>query len=182
MSRAYKILNKDGIYFISFATVNWIDVFTKNEYRDIVIESLSYCQKEKGLVLHAWCIMTNHIHLIISAKEGYDLADIIRDMKKYTSKQLIKVIRENPKESRKKWMLDIFHKAGEYNSNNKYYQFWRQDNRPIEIYSNTVIDQKLNYLHNNPVKAGFVENPEDYVYSSAKDYAGEKGLLDIEFL
>ncbi len=182
MSRAYKILNKDGIYFISFATVNWIDVFTKNEYRDIVIESLSYCQKEKGLVLHAWCIMTNHIHLIISTREGYDLADIIRDMKKYTSKQLIKAIRENPKESRKKWMLGIFHKAGESNSNNKYYQFWRQDNRPIEIYSNAAIDQKLNYLHNNPVKAGFVENPEDYVYSSAKDYAGEKSLLDIEFL
>ena len=135
MSRAYKIHNKDGIYFISFATVGWIDVFTKKEYKDIVVESLRYCQKSKGLVLYAWCIMTNHIHLIISAKEGYDLTGIIRDMKKYTSKQLIKAIMENPKESRREWMMDIFAKAGAYNRNNKYHQFWRQDNRPIEIYS-----------------------------------------------
>jgi len=84
--------------------------------------------------------MTNHFHLIISAKEGYDLNGIIRDMKKYTSKQLIKAILENPKEGRKEWMIDICSKAGESNSNNKQYQFFRQDNRPIEIYSNPVID------------------------------------------
>jgi len=101
MSRAYKIHNKDGLYFISFATVGWVDVFTKKEYKDIVVESLSYCQKSKDLVLYAWCIMTNHIHLIISAKEGHDLTGIIRDMKKYTSKHLIKAIMENPKESRR---------------------------------------------------------------------------------
>ena len=182
MSRAYKIHNKEGIYFISFATVGWIDVFTKKEYKDIVVESLSYCQKAKGLTVYAWCIMTNHIHLIISARKGYDLAGIIRDMKKYTSKQLIKAITEHPKESRKEWMLSIFNKAGTSNSNNKHYQFWRQDNRPIEIYSNAVIDQKLDYLHNNPVEAGIVENAEDYVYSSAGDYAGENGLLDVELL
>ena len=100
MSRAYKIHNREGIYFISFATVGWIDVFTKKEYKDIVVESIRYCQKAKGLIVYAWCIMTNHIHLIISAREGYELVGIIRDMKKYTSKHLIKAISENPKESR----------------------------------------------------------------------------------
>lgn len=182
MSRAYKIHNPDGIYFISFATVGWIDVFTRRVYKDILVDSLHFCQQEKGLILYAWCIMSSHVHLIVSAKEGNDLAGIIRDMKKYTSNQLIKAIQEHSEESRKEWMLAIFKKAGNDNSNNKIFQFWRQDNRPIEIYSNAVIDQKLDYLHNNPVKEGVVENAEDYLYSSARDYAGEKGLLDIELL
>lgn len=108
------------------------------------------------------------------------MQDIIRDFKKFTSKKLIKAIEENNQESRKEWMMSIFKSAGEYNSNNKNYQFWRQDNKPIEVYSNAVIDQKLEYLHNNPVEEGIVEQAEEYVYSSARDYAGQKGLLDIE--
>ena len=90
MSRAYKMRNPDGYYFISFATVSWIDLFTRVIYKDIVLDSIQYCQKEKGLVLHAWCIMTNHVHLIVSRKGEAALSDIIRDLKKYTSKSLIK--------------------------------------------------------------------------------------------
>ncbi len=182
MSRKYKFETPEGIYFISFATVGWIDVFTRRNYKEILIESLSFCQREKGLELFAWCLMTNHVHLIARSKEGFLLQDIIRDFKKFTSKRLIKAIEENSQESRKEWMLSIFKRAGEYNSNNTNYQFWRQDNKPIEIYSNAVIDQKLDYLHNNPVEEGIVENAEDYIYSSARDYAEQKGLLEIELL
>ncbi len=182
MSRKYKFDNPEGIYFISFATVGWIDVFTRRIYKDILIESLSFCQKEKGMDLFAWCVMTNHLHLIARAKEGFLLQDIIRDFKKFTSKKLIKAIVENNQESRKDWMLSIFKSAGEYNSNNTNYQFWRQDNKPIEVYSNAVIDQKLEYLHNNPIEEGIVEEAEDYIYSSARDYAEQKGLLEIELL
>ncbi len=110
------------------------------------------------------------------------LQDILRDFKKFTSKKLIHAIQENNQESRKEWMLSIFKSAGEYNSNNTNYQFWRQDNKPIEVFSNAIIDQKLDYLHNNPVEERIVEQPEDYIYSSARDYAGQKGLLYIELL
>lgn len=182
MSRKYKFENPEGVYFISFATVGWIDVFTRRAYKDILVESLTFCQNEKGLELVAWCIMTNHIHLIAKAKEGFLLQDILRDFKKFTSKKLIAAIQENNQESRKEWMLSIFKSAGEYNSNNTNFQFWRQDNKPIEVYSNAVIDQKLNYLHNNPVKEGIVDQAEDYIYSSARDYAGQKGLLSLEML
>ncbi|MES1226205.1 MAG: transposase, partial [Bacteroidota bacterium] len=96
--------------------------------------------------------------------------------------KLIATIQENKQESRKEWMLSIFKSAGDYNSNNTNFQFWRQDNKPIEVYSNAVIDQKLDYLHNNPVEEGIVEQAEDYIYSSARDYAGQKGLLSIEML
>ena len=147
-----------------------------------MIDSIQHCQKEKGLRLFAWCIMTNHVHLIAGSHDGFLMENIMRDMKKHTSKKIIKAIDENVKESRKEWMLSIFKRSGEYNSNNTYYQFWHQDNHPIELYSNDVINQKLDYLHNNPVVAGFVEYPEYYLYSSARDYAGEKGLLDVELL
>jgi REP element-mobilizing transposase RayT len=182
MSRAYKIQNKEGIYFISFATVGWLDVFTRRAYKDILVESLEYCQKEKGLILYAWCVMTNHVHLIAKSKEGVELSGIIRDFKKFTSKKIINAITENIQESRKEWMLSIFKSAGAYNCNNKEYQFWRQDNKPIELWSNEVLQQKLDYIHNNPVIEGIVENAEDYLYSSARDYAGIKGLLVVELI
>ena len=180
MSRKYKFRNPEGIYFISYAVVGWIDIFTRPEYKNIVVDSLIYCQKEKGLELFAWCIMTNHVHLIARAKNGFLMQDIIRDMKKFTSKKLFLAIEENPKESRKAWIISIFKRAGEYNSNNTYFQVWRQDNHPIELASNAEIDRRLNYLHNNPVKAGIVEHPEDYKYSSAKNFCGATGLIEID--
>ncbi len=167
---------------MSIATVEWVDVFSRKEYVEIILESLKHCQKEKGLIIYAWCIMTNHIHLIASAKQGFVLSGIMRDFKKYTSSTIIKAISNNVYESRRNWMLWIFKKAGEKNSNNKNFQFWRQDNHPEELMSNKFKDQKLEYIHNNPVESGLVDNPEDYRYSSGRDYAGGKGLLDIAFL
>jgi len=179
MSRAHKFRDIEKAYFVSFATVGWVDVFTRLAYKDILVESLKYCQKEKGLIIYAWCIMSNHVHLIMEARDGYNPSDILRDFKKFTSKQLIKAITENPQESRKEWMLAIFKNAGNYNSNNSEYQFWQQHNRPVVLYSPHVISQKLNYIHYNPVEEGWVESPEQYMYSSARNYNEEKGLIDI---
>lgn len=175
----YKIKNQESIHFITFAVVEWVDVFTRKEYRDIVLDSLRYCQQNKGLLIHGWCIMSNHIHLAVSAKHD-NLSDVLRDFKKYTSKEIIKAIKENTSESRKDWMVAVFSEQGKKNSRNSNYQLWRQDNRPKEMYSLKFIAQKLNYIHNNPVEAGIVERAEDYLYSSAKDYSGKgKGLVDI---
>ena len=172
MSRKYKFHNAEGVYFVSFAVNGWVDVFTRNEYKDILIKNLEYCRKHKGLEIFAWCIMTNHVHLIIRAGNGYFLSDILRDYKKFTSKAIIKAITENSKESRKEWLLKQFYTP-------KGFRFWRADNKPIELWSNGVIDQKINYIHQNPVEEGLVYRAEDYVYSSAVDYAGENGLLDV---
>jgi len=83
MSTKYKFHNPEGIYFVSFAVQGWVDVFTRNEYKNILVENLEYCQKNKGLEIYAWCIMSNHVHLIAGAKEGFLLQDIIRDFKKF---------------------------------------------------------------------------------------------------
>ena len=96
------------------------------------------------------------------------------DFKKFTSKQIIKAIQDHPGESRKEWMLKIFNEAGIANSRNKKYQFWRQDNHPIELYSAAFTNQKIDYIHENPVMAGIVDKAEEYLYSSARDYYNGK--------
>jgi REP element-mobilizing transposase RayT len=183
MSTKYKFSNPDRIYFVSFATIGWIDVFTRQIYRDVFLESLVYFRKEKGLNIHAWVVMSNHIHLIISAKDGASLSDAMRDLKKFTSFKILKEIKDNPSESRRDWMLYLFAKAGKENSNNTNYQFWRQDNHPIELdFHSNMFEQRLNYIHNNPVEAGLVEKEEDYLYISARDYQEGKGLIEMDVL
>ncbi len=179
----YKIRNQGAIHFITFAVVEWVDVFTRQCYRDIVLDSIRHCQVNRGLSLHCWCIMSNHLHLILSAKNN-DLSDVLRDFKKYTSKQICKAIEDSKQESRREWMLRIFREEGEKNSRNKNYQFWRQDNQPQELYGAAFICQKINYIHQNPVEAGIVEKPEHYLYSSAKDYVlrTKCGLLEVAFI
>ena len=178
MSRNYKFQNPEGLYFVSFAVVEWLDVFTRNLYKDILLENLSFCQKTKGMEIVAWCIMTSHIHLIFRSNKGLRPELLLGDFKRFTSKALVKAIIDNPQESRKDFLLEHFKKAANQSSNVKNYQFWRHDNNPIELWSNSVIQEKINYIHQNPVEVGLVFKAEDYVYSSAVDYAGEKGLLD----
>lgn len=102
---------------------------------------------------------------------------LIGDLKRFISKAVVEAIKENPKESRKEFLLDFFLKEGSKSSNVNPYQFWRHDNKSIELWSNPVIRQKINYVHQNPVKAGLVLRGEDYRYSSAIDHSYEKGLL-----
>ena len=179
MSTKYKYHNPEGIYFLSIAIVNWIDIFTRRIYKDIIIDSLLHCKKEKGLVLYAYVIMSNHIHLIIGRqKENIAFSDIMRDFKKFTAMQIIKAIKENPQESLREWIIWMLERAGKKNGNNTNYQFWKQDNHPILI-EGELFDEKLNYIHQNPVEAGWVNLPEEYLYSSARNYTEMESLIKI---
>jgi REP element-mobilizing transposase RayT len=178
MSTKYKFRNQEQLYFISFAVVGWIDLFIRNEYKDIMLESWKHCQEHKGLEIYGWCIMTSHVHMIIGTHEE-KLENIMRDMKKHTSIALKQAIKDHPGESRREWMLWMMEKAGKKNSQNLEFQLWQQDNHPIELFDNKILHQKLDYIHNNPVIAGIVERPEDYLYSSARNYYGLPGLIDI---
>ncbi|HLP49666.1 MAG TPA: transposase [Chitinophagales bacterium] len=181
MSRKYKFHNKEGLYFVSFATVYWIDVFIREEYAAKIVESLDYCRKNKGLVIYCWCLMPSHMHLIISAKDK-NPETVLGKFKEFTSKQLQQAIKDNIQESRREWMLWMFKRAGDKSSNVKHAQFWQDHNKPIELWSEEVTRQKWNYIHNNPVASGFVVKPEDWKYSSAIDYSGGQGLLEIDYL
>jgi putative transposase len=181
MIRKYKFLNREGLYFVSFATVNWIDVFTRPIYNEVIIDSLNYCKQNLGMELYCWCIMPSHIHLIYRAKDN-NPEIILGRFKEHTAKQLIKTITSNIQESRKEWMLWMFKRAAAKSSNVTNYQFWQHHNKPIELWSAAVIEQKADYIHNNPVEAGFVIESWHWKYSSATDYANGKGLIDIDFL
>jgi len=127
----HKITNQNGLHFITPTIVGWIDIFTRKVYKDIIVDSLKYCIENKGLSVHAYVIMSNHLHLIISAKEGFELSNIIRDFKRRTAKEIIKYIVQNPKESRQAWILNMMKYYAKYNKNNTTYQVWKRDNYPI---------------------------------------------------
>jgi REP element-mobilizing transposase RayT len=135
MSRKYKFRNPEAVYFVTFTTVNWIDVFTRPIYKEIIVDSLNYCIKNKGLMVYAWVIKRIHVHLVIESRSAA-LEDIMRDLKKHTSKTILQEIEENQQESLKAWMLWMFERAGKKNGNNSKYQFWQQHNQPIELTPN----------------------------------------------
>mgnify|MGYP000202983127 CR=1 FL=1 len=180
----YHIADQYGTYFLTFTVVGWIDIFTRKECKDIVIESLKFCQKQKGLNIHAFVIMPSHIHLILSAQEHTSgLSNIIRDMKKYLSKTLIRWLLTNKKESRKNWLKMIFEYHAKYNSNNGKHQFWQQNNCPKILLYPRFTNQKLSYIHANPVTAGIVDDERHYLYSSARNYYGEgENILEIKLI
>lgn len=180
VSRKYKFHDQDKLYFISFATVHWIDVFVREEYNKIIIESWKHCQEKKGLEIYGWCIMPSHVHMIIGSKKT-KLQDIVRDMKKHTSSELRKAIKNNNFESRKEWIIWMMERAGMKNGNNKDWQFWQQHNKPTEIKDQKMFDKTLDYIHQNPVQAGFVIREEDWKYSSARDFCGMKGLVVLSY-
>ena len=182
MARKYAIRNQEEFYFVTFTVVYWLDVFIREEYRNIFLDSLRYCQKEKGLLIGAYCIMSSHVHLAIGTTGTNKLEDIIRDLKSYTARHIRKYMQNNPQESRKEWMLWMMEKAGKKKSNNKDFQFWQQHNHPIELNTIEITKQRVDYIHNNPVEAAFVDKPSDWVCSSARDYEDRRGLIDINFL
>ena len=127
--------------------------------------------------------MTSHVHLIIGTDGKNKLEDIIRDLKSYTSRHIRLEIEKHPQESRREWMLWMFGNAGKHNTNNKDWQLWQQHSHPIELNNPMISKQRLNYLHMNPVQAGFVTEAEHWKWSSAHDYAGGKGgLIDVIFM
>ncbi len=158
--------NTDHPYFITFTIVGWVDVFTRRDYCDIIIRNLKYCQQQKGMELYAYVIMSSHIHIVARHKEG-KLNEGIRDFKSVTAKEIIKEILGSGFESRKDWILSMFKEYASKQKQNKEYMFWQKTNHPIELFSPKVMNQKIDYIHNNPVETGYVSAPENYVYSSA---------------
>lgn len=180
MTTGYQIKDQEGLHFLTFQIVDWVDVFTRKIYKDIIIDSFKYSIENKGFQIFAYVIMSNHIHLIAQSNIG-KLSDSIRDIKKYTSKRIIETILEI-NESRKDWMLNRFKFRASQHSRNEVYQVWTHENHAELLYSNGFICEKIEYIHDNPVRAGYVQRPEDYLYSSARNYASLEAPIDIPVL
>ena len=174
MSDRYKAIGGHP-YFISPTMVGWVDLFTRKKFCSIIIDSLQYCIKQKGLRLHEYVIMPSHLHLIIQNEEG-NLPAIIRDFKAHTARQVLKRLLNERNESRSEWILRLFKYYAKYQKQNTRYMVWQKTNRAIELDNEKIYNQKRDYIHQNPVRAGYVFRAEDWIHSSEND---ESELQDV---
>jgi REP element-mobilizing transposase RayT len=177
----YFITDPYATYYLTMTVVDWVDAFTRPAHKSIIVDSLNYCTREKGLVVYAWVLMSNHLHLIARTHEPHTMSSFLRDFKKFTSKKLVEAIGTEP-ESRREWMMHRFTFEAKRSGRAEQAKFWRDDNHAELLFSPQFTQQKLRYLHENPVRQAIVAYPEHYLYSSATDYAGTKGLVDVELI
>ena len=175
MRTRYKAIENHAIYFTTSTIVEWIPVFTSNKYSDIIINSLSYCRQNKGLKVFAYVIMDNHIHLLVS---GYNLSVIIKDFKSYSAREIIKAA-ENEK---KEWLLNQLRFYKRLHKTDSEYQVWQEGFHPQMIITDDMLLQKMEYIHNNPLRRGLIERPEHWSYSSASNYILGSGRMDVDVI
>ena len=180
MTTGYHIDHPSHAYYLTFTVVDWVDIFTRKIYRDIIIDCFTYCRNFKGLQIWAYVIMSNHVHCILSAKNN-NLSDILRDYKRHTASTILKSI-QTPQESRRDWMMKRFEFAARSNVRNNPHQFWMHDNHAEELITAKFTFQKLDYIHLNPVRAGLVDKAEDWLYSSARNYMFQPSVMEIDVM
>jgi putative transposase len=178
-----EILEQHGCYYLTLSVTDCTDIFIRPVHKQIIVESLNYFIEKKGLIVYAWCLMTNHLHLLAQARQGFGLSSIISEFKKFTGRIILEDIDVEP-EVRKKWMLERFENASRQLKLAEKYQVWENYNHPV--YLDTLaplqIRETLDRIHNNPVRDRIVLSPDEYLHSSARDYCGMKGIVNIKML
>lgn len=167
MSR-WKVYAETDYYFCTTTITNWYAIFTESIFFDVIIKSLNFCRNHKGLKIHAYVIMLNHLHLIISSGSNNSLSYIMRDFKRHTSKEMRALLKSKQREE----ALRLFKEEARNIGKNQNYKIWQDGFHPIGLESEYFFLQKLNYIHENPVRKGYVVKPEYWYYSSASNYAG----------
>ncbi|MDR9416638.1 MAG: transposase [Gracilimonas sp.] len=160
-------------YLLTSSFVHGLPLFSKPEIVQYVIEAIKHHQSQNELKVYAWCIMENHFHLIA---EQEDLKTCMQSIKSYTAKQILDLLKSRNNQLYLK-QLAFSRKRGKKES---VYQVWQEGYHPKQISTEKMLNQKVNYVHFNPVKRGYVDKPEDWRYSSARDYLGGNGLIDIQ--
>lgn len=168
----YKITQVDAPHFITLTVLHWIPVFTRPETVAIVLDSLSFLMRE-GLKVNAYVILENHLHLVVQSEQ---LDKDIARFKSFTARQLLAYL----KQQRVTIILDQLAFYKKAHKNDREYQFWQEGVHPELIQNEVMMRQKIEYIHQNPVKRGFVDLPEHWRYSSARDYQGQAGLIEID--
>ena len=170
----YKFFPGDSLpYFVMATVVNWIPVFGNPNVAKIIFDSLAFLQREKRIMLHAYVLMENHLHLIVQAD---NLSKELANLKSFTVRQNIDYfIAQNNQYSLKQFAL---HKLP--HRTDRDYQFWQEGVHPEQIHSQAIYEQKIQYIHENPVWRGYVDEPEHWRYSSARNYAGLQAMLELD--
>jgi len=163
MRSHYRINEPDAAHFITSTVVAWLPVFTTDACCDILVRSFAYCREHKGLRIYAWVVLDNHFHAIVAARE---LAKTIADLKKFTAREIVAQLLSEGRE----WLRDQLRYFRAAHKRASTHQVWQEGSHPQAITSDAMMEQKLVYLHNNPVKRGLVASPEHWRYSSAHEW------------
>jgi REP element-mobilizing transposase RayT len=155
--------------------VAWVPVFTRRPYFDLVLKTLHYCRENKGLKLFAWVLLDNHMHLLAASEQ---LPKTMQEFKSFTARELIRLAQKDGRE----WLLAQFKFYKTHHKGDSHYQVWQEGYHPQVITTEDMLRQKIEYIHYNPVKAGLVDKAEDWPYSSARNYLGLGGLLEVDAL
>ena len=175
----WKVTPDVNLYFTTTTIVKWRPVFTSRAYCNILIDGLKHCIAKKGLHLHSYVIMPTHAHYLMSTDEGKNLSDVMRDFNTHTSREITALLLTEKKSS----ILRVFRRAAAEDERGNTFKVWQQGFHPIAIETDWFFEEKLNYIHNNPARAGLVEAPERWEYSSARNYMlGDHSIIEVEFL
>jgi len=170
----YKFLPGDTLpYFITATTVNWLPLFGNPDIARIIFESLALLQKERRIIIHAYVLMENHLHLVAASE---NLSKEVANFKSFTARRSIDFYRERGNQ----FILEqlALHKLA--HRSDRDYQFWQEGVHPEQIHSQEMYEQKIRYIHYNPVRRGYVDEPEHWRYSSARNYANLEAVLDLD--
>jgi len=173
MRSRYRV-SKEGGYLITSTIVEWIPVFTTPDTYEIVTESLAFCRREKGLKIRAFAILDNHLHLLAEAP---DLSRTMQAFKRHTASRIV----EHAESANRPWLLDALGRYKKSYKTESRYQVWQEGFHPKRIQGEAMLAQKIGYIHNNPVRRGWVDAPEHWRYSSARNhYLDDHSVLEID--
>ncbi|MCB2205277.1 transposase [bacterium] len=171
----YHFFKLNQPHFLTCTVSEWQPIFAYPEYRDIVLNSLSFLTSTRDLTLHAYVIMENHLHIIAS---GHDIEKQISRFRSYTARSILDLLEA----SRRSKILDLCKGKGLALRRDRTHALWESGSYPELIRNMTMMEQKINYIHNNPLRRGYVDDPTHWRYSSARSYSGYAGELDVEIL
>ncbi|EGV16547.1 REP-associated tyrosine transposase [Thiocapsa marina] len=168
----YRFASPDQPHFMTSTVVEWLPIFTRPETAQLVFDSWAYLQAHEGLRIYGFVVLENHLHIVAQAP---NLPDVWRRFKSYSARTLIDLLEEQGARR----LLDRMGFTFKARRGDRAYQLWQEGSHPQCIEGETMLRQKLEYIHNNPVKRGFVDDPEHWCWSSARSYAGRAGVVDV---
>jgi putative transposase len=171
----------DACYFLTLNIVDKIDLFVRPAYKQVISDALNHFIRTQGHYLYSWCLMGSHLHLVLRTREGMAPAYFERDFKRYTTRALLKTI-EMEMDLRRDWMLQRFEEYGKSLRRLEKYTLWQNCSGPLRIENDQprLLMDRIAHVHENPVREGIVDQPEEYLFSSARDYAGIRGLVAVQ--
>ncbi|MFK5976953.1 MAG: transposase [Sulfurovum sp.] len=169
----YKIYEPTHPHFVTCTVLHWLPIFTNQTSVQIIIDCLKFLQNKDNLKIYAFVILENHLHMVIQSD---DLPKTMESFKKYTANEILKLLKEKNIQT----LLEQFKFYKKAHKKDKEYQIWQEGYQPKLIQNSAIMKNKIEYIHNNPIKRGFVDEPWHWKYSSARDYEGMQGLIDIE--